>query len=264
MAIVKTTIFILIFYIFHEFAHILTAYFLGYKINQMKFKWIGINIYYKEEFILPKHDILISLSGPMANFFFVFFFKVIIINNLFFRINLILVMYNLLPLNLTDGGRILRNIIKDYLAFYYAYISVGILSLVLSLIIIVFSLINYNGYNYIFFIFISLYVIFKTYQDYKMITINVLRDLYLKDILLKNKKVIKIKLRGLQSTNKILDIIKTFCFNKYYVIYVFKSSKLIGKINEREIALGLQQYGNITLEELLIKNNRRNTNDRIE
>lgn len=165
---------------------------------------------------------------------------------------------------MTDGGRILRNIIKNYIAFYYAYLSVNILSLLLSIIIIIFSLINYKGFNYIFFILISLYVIFKTYQDHKVITINILRDVYLKDILLKKQKVIKIKLRGLQSTNKILDIIKTFCFNKYYVIYIFSSSKLIGKINEREIALGLQQYGNITLEELLIKNNRRNTNDRIK
>lgn len=261
MAIVKTTIYIIIFYIFHEMAHILTAKFLGYKINQMKFKWIGINIYYRDEFILPKHDVLISLSGPMANFFFVLVFKFIIGNFLFYRINLVLVMYNLLPLNLTDGGRILRNIIKNYIAFYFAYISVNLLSLVLSLIIILFSITNFKGINYIFFILISFYVIINTYQDYKVITINILRDLYLKDILLKNKKVIKIKLRGLQSTNKILDIIKTFCFNKYYVIYVFNSAKLIGKINEREIALGLQQYGNITLEELLIKNNRRNTND---
>lgn len=264
MAIVKTILSIIIFYICHEVAHIITANFLGYKINQMKFKWIGVNIYYKDEFILPKHDILISLSGPMANFFFAVIFKVLINNYLFFRINFLLVIYNLLPLNLTDGGRILRNIIKNYIAFYYAYLSVNILSLLLSLIIIIFSLINYKGFNYIFFILISLYVIFKTYQDHKVITINILRDVYLKDILLKKQKVIKIKLRGLQSTNKILDIIKTFCFNKYYVIYVFSSSKLIGKINEREIALGLQQYGNITLEELLIKNNRRNTNDRIK
>lgn len=59
----------------------------------------------------------------------------------------------------------------------------------------------------------------------------------------------------MECKNKILDIIKCFCFNNYYVIYIFKNGKFIGKAYENDIILLFQKYGNITLEEVISKLN---------
>ncbi|WP_207636302.1 hypothetical protein [Thermobrachium celere] len=231
---------------------------MGYQIDCIKFKWIGFNINYKNEFILPLHDVLISFSGPLANLLFLIIFKFIYPNKIMFKVNLVLFTFNMLPFNFSDGGRILKIILKYYVGFYRSFLIVNISSIIFSSILFILATINIKKINYILVMILCIYIIIESMLDYKNRIIYVLKDMYLKNYLLKNKKVIKIKLKGVQFNNKILDIIQSFCFNNYYVIYVFKNSNLLGKVTEYDIVHFFQMYGNITLEELINIQNRRN------
>lgn len=222
MSILKLILAYIIFYTFHEISHILIALVMGYRINNIKFRWIGFNINYKDEFILPLDDVLISLSGPLANLFFVWLFYFITKNDYLFRINLILFLFNILPFNFSDGGRIVKIIIKYFFGFYKAYIIVNTSGIMISVAILIILITKSHTMNLIIFILFFIYIIIESIIDYKYVIINVIKDLYLKDLLLKKRNLIKIKLKGMECKNKILDIIKCFCFNNYYVIYIFK------------------------------------------
>ncbi|WP_198010646.1 hypothetical protein [Thermobrachium celere] len=175
-----------------------------------------------------------------------------------FKVNLVLFTFNMLPFNFSDGGRILKIILKYYVGFYRSFLIVNISSIIFSSILFILATINIKKINYILVMILCIYIIIESMLDYKNRIIYVLKDMYLKNYLLKNKKVIKIKLKGVQFNNKILDIIQSFCFNNYYVIYVFKNSNLLGKVTEYDIVHFFQMYGNITLEELINIQNRRN------
>lgn len=74
MTYVKVILLYMAFYTLHELAHILSCYIFGYTIESIKFKWIGININFKEEIINPIYDVAISLSGPISNLICCLFF----------------------------------------------------------------------------------------------------------------------------------------------------------------------------------------------
>ncbi|MCX7694382.1 MAG: hypothetical protein N2Z71_01510 [Caloramator sp.] len=251
MTYVKVIFLYMLFYILHEIMHIICSYIFGYKIESIKFKWIGFNINFKDEILNPFYDVIISLSGPFANLICSILFCYCFPNMALFRVNFILFIFNIIPFNYSDGGRTLRIIVKYYFGFYKSYIIVDLCSVIFGLFLIFISILQLNKLNFQLIFFVGLVIIIYSIIDYNNIVINILKDIYSKNTLFKNKKVIKIKLKGVQCSNKILDIIKTFCFNKYYVIYVFDNTKIIGKVTEYEIINYFLSYGNVTFDELI-------------
>lgn len=105
---------------FHEFGHLLMSKILGIKMEKPKFLLIGygVNNFHLEnkKYI---HRILIFLGGPLFNFILagiVYNFK--ISNDLKLEIiytNLILGIFNLLPIIPLDGGNILKSLLEQNL-----------------------------------------------------------------------------------------------------------------------------------------------------
>ncbi|SHE44192.1 hypothetical protein [Caloramator proteoclasticus] len=256
MTYVKVILLYMIFYLMHELAHILCSYIFGYTIESIKFKWTGFNINFKEEIINPIYDVAISLSGPASNLICILFFYYVFSNEILFRVNFVLFLFNIMPFNYSDGGRTLRMILKYYVGFYKSYIIVNLCSIIFAVFLLIVSFLNINKLNFILIFFVGIAIIINSIIDYNNIVINILKDVYAKNTFFKNRRIIKIKLKGVQSSNKILDIIKTFCFNKYYVIYVFENTKIIGKVTEYEIINYFLSFGNVTFEELIKKSGR--------
>ena len=95
----------------HEFGHLLIMTSVGNKPKAVRFEITGMNIIRQPDLkISTKNEILIALGGPLVNFIS-FLISVIILcfyenkNILTFAcINLILMIFNLLPIKRLDGG----------------------------------------------------------------------------------------------------------------------------------------------------------------
>ncbi len=105
--------------ILHELAHIIVGFLFGYKIKNFKFLPFGTYIEFQEHVKSNNQilkNIIIYLSGPIMNFFisYIFFmFKFNFSEEIIYS-NLILGIFNLLPMNPLDGGKILKEIFKIF------------------------------------------------------------------------------------------------------------------------------------------------------
>lgn len=130
----------------HEMAHMIVGVWLGLKIKKIMFNPLGVCL----EFIGYRENkktikkIIINLSGPLFNFIFA-----IIISHLnieyklkidLFYTNLLLGIFNLLPIIPLDGGKIL----KEILSIKFGYKNANIYSMNISKILLIFISLSYS------------------------------------------------------------------------------------------------------------------------
>ena len=130
----------------HEMAHMIVGVCLGLKIKKIMFNPLGVCL----EFIGYRENkktikkIIINLSGPLFNFIFA-----IIISHLnieyklkidLFYTNLLLGIFNLLPIIPLDGGKIL----KEILSIKFGYKNANIYSMNISKILLIFISLSYS------------------------------------------------------------------------------------------------------------------------
>ncbi len=120
---------LMIFALFHELGHIISGLILGFKLEKINIMPMGLSISFKvplENYnkkiqnsrLLSLKKIIIALSGPVINIIIAIIF---IFNNFnleeyqrlsIIYANLLLCIFNLLPIYPLDGGRILKQILK--------------------------------------------------------------------------------------------------------------------------------------------------------
>lgn len=102
----------------HEISHIIAIFLCGYKIMSTQFRGNGIQIN-----IVPNRysrimcDLIISFSGPFAGFIAALIFDMMGMKQ-HSAINLVLSLFNLLPVRGLDGGKILSEIVTAIIPEY--------------------------------------------------------------------------------------------------------------------------------------------------
>lgn len=101
----------------HEIGHLIFIYLFNVKISTIYFKIYGINIAItKPECISYHNELLILLGGSIANFIVcIILYLTKSTLNCMFITNLIIGLFNLLPIESLDGGKIVNIILSSYL-----------------------------------------------------------------------------------------------------------------------------------------------------
>lgn len=121
----------MIFVIIHECFHLLTGIILGYKVKSLKIMPLGVSICFKEKEdeyntkikksnINNIKKIIILLMGPISN---------IVIAGIFLLlkkaepiyINILIAIFNLLPIYPLDGGQILNRVLRIFYSNFESY-----------------------------------------------------------------------------------------------------------------------------------------------
>lgn len=148
----------------HEAAHLITMYLLGCNPKAIKLIPASVRIV-REISCKTKNEVLISISGPLINLFFFALFYVVFIfcrkeNILTFAIiNLIIAVFNLLPVNALDGGIVLKKILMLFFNENKTNIILNIITVIFGMVIFVlgvFLVLNSNNFSLI---IISLYLL---------------------------------------------------------------------------------------------------------
>lgn len=157
----------------HELGHFAAMKTLGVKVISFTILPVGADIKCDSENLSYKKEIFIFLSGPLANLVFsVVFFLVFYAAGkenakiLFFALsNFFLFIFNIIPIKVFDGGRILENIllcVKDIYTAERISTTVNIISYIILCLFSVLSVI-FSQYN-VSLIFINIYLFFSAFS----------------------------------------------------------------------------------------------------
>ena len=141
---------VMIFALIHELAHLVTGMLMGLKPETLRIMPLGFCIEFKtniEDYnkkilksnILSVKKIIIAIAGPFINLIIVLFGILYNIDTNIIYANLLLFLFNMLPIYPLDGGRILKNILKMFFANRKANDYTNIISNVLVIVLTMIS-----------------------------------------------------------------------------------------------------------------------------
>ncbi len=116
---------IMIFALIHELAHLSIGLLLGFEAETFKIMPLGFSIEFKTKIddynkkirksnILSVKKIIVALSGPIINLIIATLGIFLHLDDNIIYANLLIFLFNLLPIYPLDGGRILKNILKIF------------------------------------------------------------------------------------------------------------------------------------------------------
>ena len=133
---------IMVFALIHELSHLICGALLGFKADVFKIMPFGFCIEFKTDCtdynkkikksnMLSLKKIIISLAGPLMNFLIIILGLLLELDNNIIYANLLILLFNLIPIYPLDGGRILKNILKIFIGNRKANVYINTISNIL-------------------------------------------------------------------------------------------------------------------------------------
>lgn len=147
---------LMLFAFFHELGHLFAGIILGFKPKSLKINPLGLSVsfgiktedYNRRIFhgnLLAIKKLFIAVAGPMVNFILVAIFSIFKFNflnietELLIYSNVLIGIFNLIPIYPLDGGRIIKNILYIFTGLEDTYSYVNLISYISIIILTMFS-----------------------------------------------------------------------------------------------------------------------------
>lgn len=237
---------------FHEMAHLYVARAKGYNSGSIKFDILGASI--KLDNRIQKDDLFaIAFAGPAVNFLIC-----IICTSLwwivpesyvftadFFRINLLLASFNLIPVIPLDGSKILDSILSKRNERLSLILNWTISIIVVGIYLILFIASCFNAVNFSYLIFCIFFI--TNLLPKRRVNFDVYYKLFFK----KNKKVEKINFLHVQPSCSLIEMIK-HTKEGYFTIFYCELGEPI-YITEQELQILITKHALTTTIKQAIK-----------
>lgn len=256
---------LMIVILIHEFAHCCACIYYNIGISEIKiFVFGGVAKFQKHIEENAKQEIIIALAGPISNFIFLFIALLIVnkfnikknyIIQLFLTANIIIGLFNLIPILPLDGGRIIRGVIGHCLGIKratYIVIRLGYCICVLSFFVGIYMALVYNV-EYIFISLLSIYIFFSNRKEKENINLIFTKNLIIRKKPLFSGGIMDVKHIIAMESVDIKNIFDEFTLKQYCIITITDTTgKVIGNLSESEIIEAIIEHkSNITLGDLL-------------
>lgn len=178
---------LMFFALIHEVGHLVCGLVLGFKPKSMsiipfgfklgfKIKYDDYNKKIKKGNTLTIKKILIALAGPFTNLICIF--VIICLKNLIYNYqnaiyaNILLILFNLIPIYPLDGGRVTQGLIHLFIGLRESYTYIKTISNVNVIIITIISSILILVYKNLIVLFVIIYLWIIVYECNKEVTVK--------------------------------------------------------------------------------------------
>lgn len=142
---IKIYAYLMIFAFIHELGHLFTGLILGLKPETLKIMPFGISIFFKTNKNIKRVNIkklLIVVAGPLVNIIIALIGICLKINMDIIYANILIAIFNLLPIYPLDGGRILKVLLSiKYSTYTYEKYVIKVSNITLILLTLITSII---------------------------------------------------------------------------------------------------------------------------
>ena len=223
---------------FHEMAHVYVAKSKGYNTNTIKFDMLGASI--KLDNKIQKDDLfIIAFAGPAINFVICLICTSIwwivpemyVFTADFFRCNLMIASFNMLPIEPLDGAKILDGMIFKNSPKFAKTINkiINVLAIITFVALFMISCFNVINLIYIIFaIFFASNLLPKRKPNF---------DVYYKLFFKKNKKIEKINFLHVQKTCTLIEMLKQTKEGFYTIFYCEMGEPVYITENELQVLI---------------------------
>lgn len=246
-----------IFVFLHELTHLFVAKILGYKIYKIElFPFGGVAEYMGMVEMDPPNEILIALSGPLFNFFVVAVFFILPFESEFIsmviELNLLIGLFNIVPVLPLDGGRIFRSLLVLCFGFEngtkYALKLARVIAISAAVIAVVFLI--YNKSN-LWLLLVSFFIYGALIREEKQYIYNFLEYLTCKKDFIKKVKKRVVCHHAVDKRIFLRDAINCIIPGKYNVFYILGSdTEIENTITEVEL---IDTYFSIDSRDMRLK-----------
>ena len=254
----------------HELAHIVTAKLSGLPINRIElFPFGGVGYLDKPLELDQRKELPVAAAGPLFNLIlFIFFFNwsrgvyalPIIVDpdllSFFYRANLALACFNLLPGLPLDGGRIMRALLSTRLGFYRATEVAARAGRWLGFILVICGLLLSSlDYLNLTISLIGLFLYSAAGREQNANIYMFLRYLLRKEKALRRYRVLKGEMLVALESTTIMDVLKQFKPARYHQVVILGPTLHVKAVlsETRILAMAMHQGMEITLREVLGK-----------
>lgn len=251
-----------LFIFLHEFTHVFVSKLYGLNLYKIDFLLIGTKAEIEEiEDLDSFKRFIIYFSGPFFNLILGLIFYIISLKvnwsflNICYSLNLGLFFFNILPCYPLDGSRMLEIIIMRFMTFRKGKKVVSIVSFVISGIFIIsfFILLILHKINITLLLVGGLFI-YSAITERKATSYIMMSDLIKKRKRIENEGYIQNRTLSVYYKMSLLKVLMLFEKDKFNTFYILDEEiKLLKIIHEDEVIKGLKEYGDISLEEYIKK-----------
>lgn len=150
--------FCFLFCILHEIGHLLSMLIFDKKPSEIKLDYFGMKIVTCGKYMSVKKEIITALAGPLVNII-IFVILMSLKQKDIAYVSLALAVFNLLPVQILDGGRILSMLIRPSFQIKKIGIPISVILLIIGIAVAIHSKNNFS------IIFAAIYLLTANFSE---------------------------------------------------------------------------------------------------